>query len=183
VVCTLPDAIRGRSASGADAARAAPPPAPDPASEAAKYRGGTPARANGYYTRMQIEPEAPTPRRVRRSGAKRGALAAVAALAGAALLSACGSSSSSTATSSVSGKTLDTARIALSIEDSILSQRHTHAKVTCPANQPQEPGHTFTCIATTTAYTTHEGKTTPTIVTTPFTVTVQNSRGYVTYHS
>jgi hypothetical protein len=133
---------------------------------------------------MLIEPEAPTPRSARRSGAKRGALAAIAALAGAALLSACGSSSSSTtSSSSVSGKTLDTARIALSIEDSILSQRHTHAKVTCPANEPQQVGHTFTCIATTTAHTAHGGKTTATTVTTPFTVTVQNSKGYVTYHS
>jgi len=135
---------------------------------------------------MQIEPEPPTPSRARGGGARRGALAAIAALAGAALLSACGSSSSSTtATSSVSGKTLNTARIALSIEDSILSQRHTHAKVTCPANEPQETGHTFTCIATTTSHTTPKGggKPTAVTVTTPFTVTVQNTRGYVTYHS
>jgi len=132
---------------------------------------------------MQTEPqtEPPTPTSARLLRARHGALAALAALAGAALLSACGSSSSS---SSSSGKTLDTARIALSIEDSILSERHIHAKVTCPASVPQEQGKTFTCIATSTTTTTTKGKK-PTSVTTttPFTVTEQNSKGYVTYHS
>jgi hypothetical protein len=132
---------------------------------------------------MQIEPPTP-PRSARRARARRGAVLAVAALAGAALLSACGSSSSSTSTSgSASGKTLNTARIALSIEDSILSQRHIHAKVTCPATVPQEQGKTFTCIATSSSVVTKNGKKVASTVTTPFTVTQQNNRGYVTYHS
>jgi hypothetical protein len=85
----------------------------------------------------------------------------------------------------VRGKTLDTARIALSIEDSILAQRHIHAKVTCPTAEPQETGHVFTCIATSTSTVTPKGggKPSAVTVTTPFTVTVQSSRGYVTYHS
>jgi hypothetical protein len=133
---------------------------------------------------MHIEPptESPTPRSARRIRA-RGA-AVVAALAGAALLSACGSSSSSTSTSGSSPTTdLNTARIAKSIEESILKERHIHAKVSCPAVVPQETGKTFTCIATSTSTTTKGGKATSATVTTPFTVTVQNSRGYVTYHS
>jgi hypothetical protein len=133
---------------------------------------------------MNIEPEPTTPRSTRAVRARRGALAAVAALAGLALLSACGSSSSSSTTSSGAKGNLDTARIALSIEQSILAQRHIHAKVTCPAAVPQQTGKTFTCIATnTTTVTPHGGKPTKTTVTTPFTVTVQNNRGYVTYHS
>jgi hypothetical protein len=134
---------------------------------------------------MKIEPEPTTPRSTRAVRARRGAAAAFAALAGAALLSACGSSSSSSTTNSGGAKgNLDTARIALSIEQSILAQRHIHAKVTCPAAIPQETGKTFTCIATnTTTVTPHGGKPTKTTVTTNFTVTVQNNRGYVTYHS
>jgi hypothetical protein len=111
---------------------------------------------------------------------------ALAALAGAALLSACGSSSSKTSTEggSASGAHLNTARIALSIEQSILKERHIHAKVSCPAVVAQETGKTFTCIATnTTTVTPTGGKPTTRTVTTPFTVTVQNNRGYVTYHS
>jgi hypothetical protein len=133
---------------------------------------------------MNIEPEPTTPPSTRVVRARRGALAAVAALAGAALLSACGSSSSSSTTGGGAKGNLDTARIALSIEQSILAQRHIHAKVTCPAAIPQETGKTFTCIATnTTTVTPKGGKPTKTSVTTPFTVTVQNNRGYVTYHS
>jgi hypothetical protein len=133
---------------------------------------------------MQIEP--PTHINPRRIRANRGALIAAAALAGAALLSACGSSSSSTTSEagSVSGAHLNTARIALSIEQSILKERHIHAKVSCPAVVAQQTGKTFTCVATNTATVTPKGgKPTTTTVTTPFTVTVQNNRGYVTYHS
>jgi allophanate hydrolase subunit 2 len=133
---------------------------------------------------MQIEP--PTHRSPRLIRAKGGALTALAALAGAALLSACGSSSSKTSTEagSASGAHLNTARVALSIEQSILKERHIHAKVSCPAVVPQETGKTFTCIATnTTTVTPKGGKPTRTTVTTPFTVTIQNNRGYVTYHS
>jgi hypothetical protein len=98
----------------------------------------------------------------------------LAALSSAALVSACGSSSSSTSTA---GKTnLNTARVAHSIEQSILTQRHLKAKVTCPALVPQEAGKTFECEAVTRAATAPHKKTT-----TPFLVTVQNVRGYVTY--
>jgi Domain of unknown function (DUF4333) len=113
-----------------------------------------------------IEP--PSPGVARAVGARRTAIAAVTALACAAMIGACGSSSSST--SSTAAKTnLNTAHVAASIEQSILSERHIHAKVSCPAVVPQQQGKTFVCIATTS-----KGKT-------PFEVTVQNSKGYVTY--
>ena len=103
----------------------------------------------------------------------RGAGASVTALACVALLSACGSSSSSTSTAKTN---LNTARVALSIEQSILTERHLHSKVVCPTAVPQEAGKTFECIATTQT-------TKPPVksVTTPFVVTIQNSKGYVTY--
>jgi hypothetical protein len=69
--------------------------------------------------------QATTPRTAGRVAARRGAMLAAAALTGAALLSACGSSGSSGTTS---GGNLDTARVALSIEQSILSERHIKAK-------------------------------------------------------
>ena len=104
----------------------------------------------------------------------RGAGASVTALACVALLSACGSSSSSS--TSTTKTNLNTARVALSIEQSILTERHLHSKVVCPAAVPQEQGKTFECIATTQT-------TKPPVksVTTPFVVTIQNSKGYVTY--
>jgi hypothetical protein len=136
---------------------------------------------NHYYARMDTEPTTPTPRIRVVPAARvvpavrlgRGAIAAVAALAGAVLISACGSSS----TSSTTGKTnLDTARVAASIEQSVLSQRHLHATVVCPAVVPQQAGKTFECIATT------KGTKAPFAVNkTPFIVTVQSNRGYVTY--
>src|SRR6476661_5704427 len=104
---------------------------------------------------------------------RRPILIAVAAVSGALVLSACGSSSKT----SSSGKTnLDTARVARSIEQSILSQRHLRAKVVCPTAVPQEKGRTFECIATTETIKApvKKGKT-------PFVVTVQNANGYVTY--
>jgi hypothetical protein len=42
---------------------------------------------------------------------------------------------------------LNTARVALAIEQSILSQRGLHARVYCPAEVPQIKGQRFTCIA------------------------------------
>ncbi len=104
--------------------------------------------------------------------ARRGAIVAVSALACAALMSACGSSS----TSSTATTNLDTHRVALSIEQSIFAKRHLHSTVSCPATVPQEQGKTFVCIAST-----RSAKKPFVIVKTPFTVTIKNSRGYVTY--
>jgi len=120
---------------------------------------------------MNIEP---TTTRSARVGRLRGAGLAASALACAALLGACGSSSSSSTTTAPTN--LDTARVQLSIQQSILSERHLQAKVVCPTTVPQETGKTFECIATTTTKTTP-----PKTVTTPFVVTIQNSKGYVTY--
>lgn len=94
------------------------------------------------------------------------------------MISACGSSKNS------HSKTvnLNIAHVEQSIEQSILSERHLRAKVTCPAAVSQEKGKIFTCSAAGTSTTGKHGKhTTP--FTTLFTVTVQNSQGYVTYHS
>jgi hypothetical protein len=126
---------------------------------------------------MHTKPSIPTPapriRIARAVRVRRGAIVAVTALAGAALMSACGSSS----TSSTATKTnLDTARVAASIEKSVLTERHLHSTVVCPAVVPQEPGRTFECIATT-----KSTKPPFTVSKTPFIVTVQSSRGYVTY--
>jgi hypothetical protein len=117
--------------------------------------------------RMHIETPIPTATRIVR--ARRGITVAAATVACAALMSACGSSStSSTATTNV-----NTRQVAASIEQSILSKRHLHSTVTCPAAVAQEKGKTFVCIATT-----HSGTT---VSKTPFKVTVENSKGYVTY--
>jgi 7-keto-8-aminopelargonate synthetase-like enzyme len=121
---------------------------------------------------MHIETTTPTTSVVR---ARRGAIAAVVALACAALLSACGSSNSSS-TTSTSTTNLNTNRVALSIEQSVLAERHLHVTVTCPATVPQEKGRTFVCIATG-----HSTKTPSVVTKTPFKVTVENSKGYVTY--
>jgi hypothetical protein len=107
--------------------------------------------------------------------ARRGSIIVVAALV-AVLLSACGSSSSTSSTgSTAAGSTpkaiLNTHRIELSIQQSILVERHIHAKVFCPKVVPQQAGRDFACIATT-------GKTK-----TPFAVVQQNNSGYVTYHA
>jgi hypothetical protein len=121
---------------------------------------------------MHIKP--PTPRTVTVIEARRGAIVAITALACAALLSACGSSSSST--SSTPATNLNTARVAQSIEQSVLTERHLHVTVTCPAAVPQEAGRTFVCTAV--AHTTTKP---PKVTKTPFTVTIQNDKGYVTY--
>ena len=117
--------------------------------------------------------EPPTPRIARVVRARRGAYVALTALACAALLSACGSSKSSTSSTTTN---LNTARVAHSIEQSILAQRHLTSSVVCPAVVPQQQGKTFECIATTrtTKPPIKVGKTT-------FVVTVQSSKGYVTY--
>lgn len=109
------------------------------------------------------------------SRARRAAGVALAAVACTSLISACGSSSSK---SSTAGKAtnLNTARVARSIQQSILAERHLKAKVVCPALVAQEPGKTFECVATTRA-----AKKRAPAVRTPFLVTVHNSKGYVTY--
>jgi hypothetical protein len=113
------------------------------------------------------EPSIPAPaRRVR----TRTGIVAAAALACAALLSACGSSSTSTA------KGLNVHQIEESIKDTIFEKRHLVATVTCPASPPHEKGDTFTCVATT-----HSPANPSKVVKTPFVVTVQTNKGYVTY--
>ncbi len=122
---------------------------------------------------MHFETSKPGVPRV--GSARRGATAALTTLACAALISACGGSSGSS-TSSTTPKNLNTARIAVSIEHSILAERHLTSKVVCPVEVTIETGKTFTCVATTTTKTKP-----PKTATTPFVVTIQNSRGYVTY--
>jgi hypothetical protein len=98
----------------------------------------------------------------------------VAALAAAVLISACGSSSSSsrpTPETATPTAILNTHRIELSIEQSILSERHIHAKVACPSVVPQQKGRNFACIATI-------GTTK-----TPFAVIQTDNSGHVTYHA
>jgi hypothetical protein len=106
---------------------------------------------------------------------RRGAVVAVTALAVAALMGACGSSNSSS-TSSTPKTNLNTARVAASIKQSILTQRHLKATVVCPTVVAQEKGRTFECIATT------RGLKRPFApITTHFVVTIRNEQGYVTY--
>jgi hypothetical protein len=98
------------------------------------------------------------------------------AIACAALVSACGSSHSSTTSSTAAKTNLNTAHVALSIKQSILAQRQLKATVVCPAAVAQEKGKTFECIATT------RGVKPPfAFIKTPFLVTVQNDKGFVTY--
>jgi hypothetical protein len=103
---------------------------------------------------------------------RRGGTAAITTLACAALVSACGSSKGS----SSSPSNLDTARVARSIEGAVLEKRKLHATVTCPERVPQEAGRTFECVATIRAT-----KPPHAVTRTPFVVTIQNNRGYVTY--
>jgi hypothetical protein len=108
--------------------------------------------------------------------AHRAGVLATSALACAALISACGSSSSST-TNAGPSKPVDTALVARSIKDTIFTKRHLFATtVTCPTTVASEPGKTFQCTATV-----RSAKTPYTYSKTPFTVTVQNNKGYVTY--
>jgi len=94
-------------------------------------------------------------------------------LIGALPIVGCGSSKSSSTNSKVPVN-LNTARVANSIEQSILAQRHLHYHVLCPTKVPQEQGRTFECIAS--------GRNAKhKLASTPFLVTIQNKRGYVTY--
>jgi Domain of unknown function (DUF4333) len=123
-----------------------------------------------------MHPQTPPPRIARAVRIRRGSAVAVISIACAAVISACGLSNSSTASSSPAKTTLNTAQVALSIKQSILTQRHLKAKVVCPAAVPQEKGKTFECIATT------RGVKPPfPLIKTPFVVTVQNDKGFVTY--
>lgn len=108
-----------------------------------------------------------------RARGRRAACVTLAVGGAALLLGACGSSKSSSSTATKTN--LNTARVAHSIEASILAQRHLVATVTCPAVVPQEQGRVFECTAVI-----HNAKSKKT-TTTPFEVTVQNSKGYVTY--
>jgi hypothetical protein len=122
---------------------------------------------------MQIERPTLTFTRPAAVGLRRGASVAIAALACAALASGCGSSNSST---SSSAPNLDTRRVALSIEQTLFEKRHLHSTVVCPAAVPQEKGRTFECIATIRAT-----KPPHAVSKSPFAVTIQSDRGYVTY--
>jgi hypothetical protein len=117
-----------------------------------------------------------TPRRAHIGRARRGAGVAVSAVACAALIGACGSSNNSTSTTTTKATNLDTTRVARSIETSILTERHLHAVVVCPPVVAQETGKTFECVATT-----HSAKHPTVAIKTPFVVTVQSNKGYVTY--
>jgi hypothetical protein len=122
---------------------------------------------------MHMKPTTPTTARVLR--VRRGGIGAVVALACAALLGACGSSSTSS-TSTTTPKNVNTAQVAASIEQSILKERRIHSKVVCPTAVATEVGKTFECVATSTS------TKAPFVVTkTPFIVTIQNNKGYVTY--
>jgi Domain of unknown function (DUF4333) len=119
-----------------------------------------------------MEIDSRTPKIVRLRSANAGGV--LVALGCAALISACGSSKSST--TSHQKANLNTARVASSIEQSILAQRHLRSTVVCPPAVPQEKGRTFECVATTRTITkpVKVGRT-------PFVVTIQNNAGYVTY--
>jgi aryl-alcohol dehydrogenase-like predicted oxidoreductase len=106
--------------------------------------------------------------------ARRIMIGALATVASAGLISACGSSTSSSSSTATKAINLDTPHVAHAIEQSILGERHVHATVSCPAVIAQEEGKKFVCIATT-----RDGKGTK--HKTPFAVTEQNGKGYVTY--
>jgi anti-sigma factor RsiW len=128
-------------------------------------------RTGGYAAAMQTRPKSPNPRAARACDR---VVAVLTTLAVAAVLSACGSKSS---TSSTPAKVnVDTAKVARSIEQSILAQRHLASTVVCPVTVPAERGKTFECVATT-----HAAKKPHTPLKTTFLVTVQNNRGGVTY--
>jgi hypothetical protein len=72
---------------------------------------------------------------------------ALAASLAAGALSACGSSHSANSASDSNQRFLNTQRVALAIDDSILAQRDLRAQAFCPAAVPQVKGQAFTCIA------------------------------------
>lgn len=129
---------------------------------------------NDYYARMHINHNSLRGAAGARAG--RGGVLAVATLACAALISACGSSSPTSSTETVSGTPVDTARVAASIEETVLKQRHIHVTVVCPTSVIAEKGKTFECIATSRA-----AKPPHALDKTPFVVTIETDRGYVTY--
>jgi hypothetical protein len=104
---------------------------------------------------------------------RRRALVTLPAIACATLIGACGSSSApkSSSTNTTPSAILDTKRIALSIEQEVLRERHTHVTVTCPAVVPEQKDRNFACLA----HTAHSTSKTPVVV------TQQNNSGYVTY--
>jgi hypothetical protein len=98
------------------------------------------------------------------------------AVLAAALVGACGGSSTNP---EHTGKTLNMHTVIGSIEESFLSKRHIHAKITCPATVEQRAGNNFTCEATGVEGTGKNAK--------PFHVhvgvTQVNNAGYVKYVS
>ena len=87
------------------------------------------------------------------------------------LLTGCGGNSapSSTPSTSSGAGSLNTARVARAIQGSILSERHLHASVRCPKNEPLRKNWHFVCFATSSS-----GQT-------PFVVTETDGRGSTTY--
>jgi hypothetical protein len=71
---------------------------------------------------------------------------------------------------------VNTAQVAASIKETLLNKRHLSVTVVCPGAVPSEPGKTFECIATGRA-----AKPPHAVTRTPFLVTIQNGKGYVTY--
>jgi hypothetical protein len=114
-----------------------------------------------------------------RSGRKM--IASAMGTAALALLAGCGSSSNPPGSSKSAHATanLNTARVALAIEQSIMSQRHLHSTVVCPPTIPQQHGLTFTCVATTLATTHHHRRPVRTL----FTVFQKDDAGNVYYES
>ena len=105
-------------------------------------------------------------------------LTVAGALACAALISACGSSgtSSTSAEPAPGAKPVNTAQVAASIERTLSEKRHITAKVSCPASVLAEKGKTFVCTAAV-----HDPTNPSKVTATPFKVTIENNRGYVTY--
>lgn len=110
-------------------------------------------------------------------GARRWLALSGAVVLAAEALAACGGSASPAASGKPAAHgTLNTPRVALAIENSILTERHIHATVVCPPNVPQEQGLTFTCVATTYTKGHHP-------VHTMFTVSQTDGAGHVYYQS
>ena len=84
-------------------------------------------------------------------------------------LAGCGGTLSHPAPAPTASGKLDTGRVARSIQASIQSQRHIHARVSCPASEPLRRDWHFVCFATTSS-----GQT-------PFVVTEVDDRGSTTY--
>lgn len=127
---------------------------------------------------MHIESTTPTLARRPRHSCRRRGLILAGAIACAGLISACGSSGSSTASSEPTPGTrpVDTTQVAASIKQTLLEKRKIHATVSCPATIVAETGKTFVCTAKS-----HSTTTPSVVVSTPFKVTIENNRGYVTY--